>query len=337
MFLKDYKLAFRTPRDVGSVKMKAIRGPIEHTPNKAVSVERDIVDFYNLVALVNHTLRSDYHILSNRDAEMLHEVDRRLEPILRRMVNYLTAVCIRECRHYKKFPVKGASSKWNEAVAGVKGTDGTECVAQVYNAPDLSDMTLKELLEGASACFGSTGWGGAFGGKAWKEISDHTLKFVTGEISAEVFIDQAFSLQHNTTTVFNKSVIYNYKSVDAIQSLLDLQAHGLIGLGFSVAGSPEVKELVEAYNPDFLAPSMDGVDNHLKHVLTKLGIMVPGYDTATQKEPTDQEKILWTYQNLGPASKPKSILFLKSNLTITQKSRETSDNTTATVQSLTLN
>jgi len=333
MFFKDYKLAFRTPHDLSEVPFKAVKGSLDLHHSKAHQVEEDIVSFYNLVALVNHQIRGDYHVMTSRDADILRRVDELMEPILRRMINYLTVVCIRECRHYKKFPVKGASDNWNEAVSGVKGTSGFDCVEKVYATPDLNTMSLRELLEGASACFGSSYWGGAFGGKAWKTISDHTLKFVAGEISAEVFIDQAFSLQHNTTTVFNKSVIYKYDTVDNITTLLDMQAHGIIGLAFEAYDSGKcdaTKKLMEEFYPEFLNPDLTGVDKPLLSKVPMIGVNLG----AKSKTASPTHKALWTYQKLTEAEAKKMLTFMKSTLTITKKQRS-AGNHAAKVQVLT--
>jgi hypothetical protein len=120
----------------------------------------------------------------------------------------------------------------------------------------------------------------AYGGKAWGNIADVLNKFISGDIPAETFIDQCWSLQHNTSSVFNKGLIFETGWLSQLKHVLDMQAGGQLGAWFCTADtmgdytkgimssrvgtallagmiklkehSPELVELAEKYKPELL-------------------------------------------------------------------------------------
>lgn len=77
-----------------------------------------------------------------------------------------------------------------------------------------SEFKIQDFLKTISIIFEKNNFEPGFGGLPWKNITDHGIKFAKGELNAEVFVDQAFSLEHNGGCMFNKSVIFN--SIDNI-------------------------------------------------------------------------------------------------------------------------
>lgn len=93
-----------------------------------------------------------------------------------------------------------------------------------------SKLTVNDLITGFSIIFKKNNFfEGNFGGKPWDNIVQHALKFSQGKINAEVFVDQAFSLEHNGGTIFNKDIIF------------DLAPHFSIKMGNSFMNNIQIK------------------------------------------------------------------------------------------------
>ena len=75
-----------------------------------------------------------------------------------------------------------------------------------------SDLTIENILKTVCVIFKKKSFNKSYGGDSWQNIANHALSFATGKINSEVFVDQAFSLEHNEGSIFNKEIIFN--SVD---------------------------------------------------------------------------------------------------------------------------
>ena len=73
----------------------------------------------------------------------------------------------------------------------------------------LGEITIGEYLNGLKTIFYYNNFEDGYGGDLWGDITEHLSKFVHGEMNAEVFIDQSFSLEHNSGHIFNKNVIFD--------------------------------------------------------------------------------------------------------------------------------
>lgn len=69
-------------------------------------------------------------------------------------------------------------------------------------------LTIGQFIEELIKIFDYGDFDDGYGGEAWGKIAQHTLDFAQGKISAEIFIDQALSLEHNSGQVFNKNMIF---------------------------------------------------------------------------------------------------------------------------------
>jgi pyruvate, orthophosphate dikinase len=74
---------------------------------------------------------------------------------------------------------------------------------------DIYSLNLTEAFSFLHTLFIKNNFSSGFGGPAWASIIDHGHKFVKGDINAEVFVDQAFSLEHNGGQIFNKDIIFH--------------------------------------------------------------------------------------------------------------------------------
>ena len=88
--------------------------------------------------------------------------------------------------------------------------------------------TIGNFLECVAWQFYKCAWSSAYGGKAWGNIADCALKFVKGEFTAEMMLDTIWTLEHNTSTVFNKGHFYASPNTAALQRILDVQRSGQV-------------------------------------------------------------------------------------------------------------
>ena len=90
------------------------------------------------------------------------------------------------------------------------GRDGLkDTFLKLFNKNEKYNFTIEEILNFCRVLFKYNDYDGGYGGKPWEKITQHGLDFATGKINAEVFIDQAFSLEHNGGQIFNKEIIYD--------------------------------------------------------------------------------------------------------------------------------
>lgn len=59
-------------------------------------------------------------------------------------------------------------------------------------------------LELAEDLFSDSRWRENFGGSAWAGVARLLRQYLEGDVSRRIFVDQCFSLQHNSGSVFNK-------------------------------------------------------------------------------------------------------------------------------------
>jgi len=59
-------------------------------------------------------------------------------------------------------------------------------------------------LEIAGELFSDSRWRENFGGSAWASVTRLLRQHLEGDLSPRIFVDQCFSLEHNTGSVFNK-------------------------------------------------------------------------------------------------------------------------------------
>lgn len=76
--------------------------------------------------------------------------------------------------------------------------------------PILKGMSTDKFLRYLSVFF-LEGFHHGYGNKPWSDIAKHALKLSKGEINAEMFLDQALSLEHNGGNMFNKEFIFDYE------------------------------------------------------------------------------------------------------------------------------
>lgn len=101
----------------------------------------------------------------------------------------------------------------------------TSALTMMLNVPP--HFNLGPLCKLMSVVYYKCSWGSAYGGPKWGNIADALYAFVSGEWSAEMFADTAFTLAHNTAPIFNKGMLYAMPSGKFI-TLLDVQRAGMV-------------------------------------------------------------------------------------------------------------
>lgn len=94
-------------------------------------------------------------------------------------------------------------------------------IIKLFNSDDFKHIQIGKFLHHLTILFSGGDFADNYGGDAWCDISSHLQKFVKGRINPEVFVDQAFSLEHNGGQIFNKEIIFNHPGY------IDLQWHNM--------------------------------------------------------------------------------------------------------------
>jgi hypothetical protein len=156
---------------------------------------------------------------------------RECNPIAIRLAYYVWAISITEARHKhwsgdkrEKFE-KGLTSDMGydrgQVVAGYfykVCSNGRKWVLQNPHA----DITMGEFNRALTRVFMGGGWSSAYGGPKWKVIAKTFEDFTAGALSAQLFIDRAMNLAHNTAPIFNKGYLFKSQS-SSIKYILDVQ------------------------------------------------------------------------------------------------------------------
>ena len=85
---------------------------------------------------------------------------------------------------------------------------GYQHVARTLLTDELSNHNLEQVLTYLKQIFENNHFEEGYGGDAWAVIAKHALNFAQGKINAEMFVDQAFSLEHNNGNMFNKDFLF---------------------------------------------------------------------------------------------------------------------------------
>lgn len=170
--------------------------------------------------------------LSQGALDVIELYHRECGPIAIRLAYYVWAISITEARHKHwssdkrdKF-VKGLTTDMGaeraEVVANyfykVSGNGGRKYVLENPH----SDITMGEFNRALVRVFMNGGWSSAYGGPKWKVIAQTFDDFTKGKLSAQLFIDRAMNLAHNTAPIFNKGYLFHQQST-TLKYVLDVQ------------------------------------------------------------------------------------------------------------------
>jgi len=190
--------------------------------------------FYALQHAVSE-IRDEYGLdtpLSQGALDVVEMYHRECGPIAIRLAYYVWAICITEARHKHwsgdkrdKF-VKGLTTDMGADRAAVvasyfykvSGNGGRKYVLDNPHA----DITMGEFNRALVRVFMNGGWGSAYGGPKWKVIAQAFDDFTKGKLSAQLFLDRAMNLAHNTAPIFNKGYLFKGQT-NSLKYVLDVQ------------------------------------------------------------------------------------------------------------------
>lgn len=142
-------------------------------------------------------------------------------PVVQAVAYYLWRVVLRELRHGKV----GMCEK----AFGLDRTPGQEIVYQICKTSDPiepvvgSDVPAVDVIQAAYDHYMNGGWHGAYGGKKWGDCTKPLLDYLRGDMGAIMLCDRAWTLQHNTNSVFNKHIMFDLDG-STLSKVLDAQA-----------------------------------------------------------------------------------------------------------------
>jgi len=195
--------------------------------------ETDMFSFYYLNQSVNalESLYGLYGSLQDKESIIEDYIQTTLD-VAEHIIVYLLFICLRETRHaYNKnsnFKVWASASENKETAAVVKALRNAgplKSIEQAVKFLQKSELLLCTLLESLSKLFVSGCFGMSCGGKNWKIITDFTLDYFKGKLTTEMFVDLCFNLEHNTSDIFNKGIVFT-ESRPFFKALLAIQHEG---------------------------------------------------------------------------------------------------------------
>ena len=145
--------------------------------------------------------------------------------VAKQLMFYLWRIVSKELRHGNLAKCNKAfidPKKWDpNAVILCKAISGGGDYQKHLDEHD--DTNALHYIEAVEQNYRHGGWGGAFGGKKWADITQVFRWYLEGEISAMLAADRAWSLVHNTGPIFNKGFYFTLHDSNLL-SVLNAQA-----------------------------------------------------------------------------------------------------------------
>lgn len=168
-----------------------------------------------------------------------------------RMFVYLMMICTRESRHTKGTTAFHAKAKnkfgavFKDSIDRMAGMHPAAAITIFLKSPP--KMDLGTYCKGMAWLFYNGQFTGGFAGPLWGKIAELLETFVSGEISAEIMLDTAFTLAHNGGPIFNKGMAFHGYDSTKLLLVLNVQATGQIPHMIGSLGSyPELKTYVSS-------------------------------------------------------------------------------------------
>jgi hypothetical protein len=230
--------ALTAKRDMRTVRLATVIGSLNtmlDAETELVRPEREALWFYGMnhgMALLRQAV-DPLEALRPDDLEFVRTYHERLGFTAKKAFYYLLVTCTREARHCHNSP--------GSIPLAVTDLQGGEPIGEVVDAMNwlLTSYSGEDGIYGAlrtkppkvgigsfaralSIVFRKGKWSSAYGGPAWATISDCLCSFVEGAYSAEMMLDTVWTLEHNTSNVFNKGVIFHVFTA-LLSKILDVQ------------------------------------------------------------------------------------------------------------------
>lgn len=215
--------------DASGLDLKTVAKAISMTQSaasKKIRVDRFALTFYTLNHAYSEILnrRLAKEPLSKLEAKICTKYEDTIEIQARFLFAYLTLACVREARHADDSGVDPEAPQdvrnFFESIIELPANE----VVDRFIYRDIN-CTAGEFYTALSEQFEQNNYPNSFGGKPWADIANCCLNFVKGTLTAEVFVDLGYHLEHNNGSVFNKDFIFSSEKPD-LQKILDCQASG---------------------------------------------------------------------------------------------------------------
>jgi hypothetical protein len=194
--------------------------------------ETDALWFYGMnhgVALIAQH-RAPLEPLDPWELSFVQKYHEYMGPKAVRAFYYLIWICIREARHNKSLTadLPKIEKLFGEKMAAfMNGAGGEDGISKRFldNPPP---MTIGNFVKAIAWQFDNSTWHKGYGGKKWGVVTDCLVRFCTGEYSAEVMLDQVWTLAHNGGPIFNKGFCYDHYDSIVLYRILDVQRSGQV-------------------------------------------------------------------------------------------------------------
>lgn len=96
----------------------------------------------------------------------------------------------------------------NQNIYSMTVSEMADEILSGYSIANFKNLSIENFCEIIQNIFILGSFENNYGGNKWSFILNHLQKFSNGTINSEIFIDQAFSLEHNNGTIFSKHNIF---------------------------------------------------------------------------------------------------------------------------------
>ena len=213
---------------------------------KPKPVASDIIAFYATNQYLSEKRQANNDVLTKKDVLIYKQYANHINSFSEKMFYYILCISIGEARHcyddYKEVHKKLKKKDYYDenvsialkSIMSYSSGRNSLIKKSLLLLDENKNVTIDDTLKAIYGIFDVGNFSKGFGGKPWRDIIHLAGKFASGEINAEVFLDQSFSLEHNSGSMFNKDIVFSEseyldlvdESVDENRFLLNIQHAG---------------------------------------------------------------------------------------------------------------
>lgn len=136
---------------------------------------------------------------------------------------YIFLACLGEARYRSKYDITGKEYAWiPKGCSGMSSRNSAWTKGyKIYLANENKDKLLEKSMV-LYELFDRSEWGDcSYGGRKWRNIINHLIEYLSGNIDKLTFVDTAVSLVHNGSLFVDK--IIGLKKVTALKGILQVK------------------------------------------------------------------------------------------------------------------
>lgn len=289
-------------RDISLTNVHDFMDGLKTVSGPAPSPEKIALKFYLLehaVAAVRQRLNPG-QALTAQERALLEEYNGFAMQAAARAIHYVFLICCRESRHIKDnvtdfcaqtLPLPLRLPEGAKLLKGFPDHADANSVYQVMRTHCPKDRTLGQITRFLVGAFFCGKYSSSFGGPKWGGVASCLNEYVQGRITAAMFLDTVWTLEHNTSNIFNKGMLFECVG-GAMTSILDAQRIGAI--------------------PNMIVTNGAGGDNHgyyytashidkaLRETCERLAWVAPEFSKTAEKVDWAKAKAASPTQDLVP-------------------------------------